>query len=184
MAVGDYVQRRDHLHGRTGNPVAPRTKAHILMATRTFFRDCQEREWFRRRFDPTRALALRRSVGALIGTDPRVIADDVWAKLLRVLLADSTGPHPSSVPYTAPQDHPGRAVSGKVTSSRQFFCHEICGALDAASAGQAARSYLRGLSARSGAISGVFQRNPEYRRCSRRSCIGQGAKAEWCRNRS
>ena len=82
MAVGDYVQRRDHLHGRAGKPIAPRTKAHILMATRTFFRDCQEWEWFPRRFDPTRALALPRSVGALIGTDPRVIADDVWAKLL------------------------------------------------------------------------------------------------------
>ena len=82
MAVGDYVQRRDHLHGRAGKPVAPRTKAHMLMATRTFFRDCQEWEWFPRRFDPTRALALPRSVGALIGTDPRVIADDVWAKLL------------------------------------------------------------------------------------------------------
>jgi integrase len=82
MAVGDYVQRHDHLHGRAGKPVAPRTKAHMLMATRTFFRDCQEWEWFPRRFDPTRALALPRSVGALIGTDPRVIADDVWAKLL------------------------------------------------------------------------------------------------------
>jgi len=82
MAVGDYVQRRDHLHGRTGKPVYPRTKSHMLMATRTFFRDCQEWEWFPRRFDPSRALALPRSVSALIGTDPRVIADDVWAKLL------------------------------------------------------------------------------------------------------
>ena len=52
------------------------------MATRTFFRDCQEWEWFPRRFDPSRALALPRSVDALIGTDPRVIADDIWAKLL------------------------------------------------------------------------------------------------------
>ena len=66
-----------------GNRVAPRTKAHMLMATRTFFRDCQEWEWIPRRFDPARALAIPRSVGALIGTDPRVIADDVWAKLLR-----------------------------------------------------------------------------------------------------
>ena len=82
MAVGDYVQRHDHLRGRAGKPVAPRTKAHMLMATRTFFRDCQEWEWFPRRFDPSRALALPRSVGALIGTDPRVITDDVWAKLL------------------------------------------------------------------------------------------------------
>ena len=53
MAVGDYIQRHDHLHGRAGKPVAPRTKAHVLMDTRTFFRDCQEWEWFPRRFDPT-----------------------------------------------------------------------------------------------------------------------------------
>ena len=52
------------------------------MATRMFFRDCQEWEWFPRRFDPARALAVPRSINALIGTDPRVIADDIWAKLL------------------------------------------------------------------------------------------------------
>ncbi len=82
MRVGDYVQRRDALGDRAGQPISPRTKAHFLMATRTFFRDCQEWEWFPRRFDPSRALAVPRSVSALIGTDPRVIADDVWAKLL------------------------------------------------------------------------------------------------------
>ena len=81
MAVGDYVQRRDALAGRGGTPISPRTKAHILMASRTFFRDCQEWEWFPRRFDPSCALAVPRSVAALIGTDPWVIADDVWAKL-------------------------------------------------------------------------------------------------------
>lgn len=82
MAVGDHVQRHDHIHARAGAPISPRTKAHNLMATRTFFRDCQEWEWIPRRFDPARALAVPRSVAALIGTNPRVIADDVWAKLL------------------------------------------------------------------------------------------------------
>jgi hypothetical protein len=82
MKVGDYVQRRDHINTRAGSPISPRTKAHILMATRTFFRDCQEWEWIGRRFDPARALALPRSVSALIGTNPRIIADEVWAKLL------------------------------------------------------------------------------------------------------
>ena len=82
MSVGDYVQRTDALGGRAGKPVSPRTKAHHLMATRMFFRDCQEWEWIPRRFDPARALAVPRSISALIGTDPRVIADDVWAKLL------------------------------------------------------------------------------------------------------
>lgn len=82
MAVGDYVQRHDHIHARAGSPISPRTKAHNLMASRTFFRDLQEWEQIPRRFDPSRALALPRSVSALIGTNPRVIADDVWAKLL------------------------------------------------------------------------------------------------------
>jgi integrase len=82
MSVGDYVQRRDSLGDRQGAPISPRTKAHILMASRTFFRDCQEWEWIPRRFDPARALAVPRSVAALIATDPRVIADDMWAKLL------------------------------------------------------------------------------------------------------
>ena len=82
MTVGDYTQRRDHLTERAGAPIAPRTKAHILTASRAFFRDCQEWEWIGRRFDPTRALALPRSVAALIGTDPRIIADDIWAKLI------------------------------------------------------------------------------------------------------
>lgn len=82
MAVGDYTQRRDALGGRGGTPIAPRTKAHLLMASRTFFRDCQEWEWIDRRFDPARALTVPRSIAALIGTDPRVIADDIWAKLI------------------------------------------------------------------------------------------------------
>jgi integrase len=82
MRVGDYVQRTDSLADRAGIPISPRTKAHLLMATRTFFRDCQEWEWFPRRFDPARALAVPRSISALIGTNPRVIADDIWAKLL------------------------------------------------------------------------------------------------------
>jgi len=82
MAVGDYVQRHDHIHARAGKPISPRTQAHILMTTRIFFRDCQEWEWIPRRFDPNRALAVPRSVNALIGTDPRVIADEVWAKLM------------------------------------------------------------------------------------------------------
>ena len=49
----------------------------------TFFRDCQEWEWIPRRFDPARALAaLRAASPPCIGPDPRVIADEVWAKLL------------------------------------------------------------------------------------------------------
>ncbi|MFI7470611.1 hypothetical protein [Nonomuraea sp. NPDC049646] len=35
-----------------------------------------------RRFDPARALATPRSIAALLAPNPRVIADDIWAKLL------------------------------------------------------------------------------------------------------
>jgi integrase len=82
MRVGDYVWRTNALADRVGTPIAPRTKVHHLTASRMFFRDCQEWEWFPRRFNPTTALAASRSITALIGTDPRIIADDVWAKLL------------------------------------------------------------------------------------------------------
>lgn len=66
------------------------------MASRTFFRDCHEWEWLPRRFDPSRALAVPRSVAVLIGTDPRVIADDLWAKLLWAGLNLETGDLPGN----------------------------------------------------------------------------------------
>ena len=80
MTVGDYVQRRECARRPRRHPDRPAHQAGILTATRAFFRDCQEWEWIGRRFDPNRWQP--RSVAALIGTNPRVIADDVWAKLL------------------------------------------------------------------------------------------------------
>ncbi|WP_219912474.1 tyrosine-type recombinase/integrase [Nonomuraea fuscirosea] len=82
MNVGDYAERTIGLKDRLGKPLEASTKASQLAAVRTFFRDCQEWEWLPRRFDPQRALATPRSIAALLGPDPRVIADDIWAKLL------------------------------------------------------------------------------------------------------
>lgn len=82
MNVGDFVQRTVGILDRVGKPLTAATKATVLTATRTFFRDCQEWEWLPRRFDPQRALATPRSVAALLGPNPRVISDDIWAKLL------------------------------------------------------------------------------------------------------
>ena len=82
MRVGDYVQRRDALGDRVGRPLSARTKAGYIVVVRTFFSNCQEWEWVPRRFDPARALATPRSISALTGPNPRVIADDIWAKLL------------------------------------------------------------------------------------------------------
>jgi integrase len=82
MSVGDYVQRTVTTGSAAGEPLKPKTKAGYLRMTRTFFRDLQEWEWIPRRFDPATALGTPRSVKALTGPDPRVIADDIWAKLL------------------------------------------------------------------------------------------------------
>lgn len=83
MQIGEFTQRpNSSMRARAGDPVAPRTKVGMLVATRVFFRDCQEWQWIPRRFDPARALATPRSIRGLITTNPRVIADDVWAKLL------------------------------------------------------------------------------------------------------
>ena len=80
--IGDYAQRRVGLAGRVGRRLAPATVAGYVGATRTFFRDCQEWGWCARRFDPSTALATPRSVLAVLGPKPRVIADDAWAKIL------------------------------------------------------------------------------------------------------
>jgi len=82
MRVGDYVGRTAGLHQRLGEQLTAASKAAQISALRAFFRDCQEWEWLPRRFDPRTALAIPRSIAALLGPNPRVIADDIWAKLL------------------------------------------------------------------------------------------------------
>jgi integrase len=67
---------------RYGEILSPRSKASLIGSVRTFFCDLQEWEWIERRFDPRRALGIPRSILALIGPEPRVIADDIWAKLM------------------------------------------------------------------------------------------------------
>jgi integrase len=84
MAVGDYSQWTDGMQaqGKLGKPLTAQAKSGYLGMTRTFFRDLQEWDWIPRRFDPAHALRTPRTVRALLGPDPRVIADDFWAKLL------------------------------------------------------------------------------------------------------
>jgi hypothetical protein len=99
LSVGDYSQSAAWSRGqrdRIGKPVTPKTKRGYLRITRTFFRDCQEWDWIPRRFDPARALATPRSIQALQGPDPRVIADDIWAKLLWAGLNLDTDDLPST----------------------------------------------------------------------------------------
>ncbi|HLI60776.1 MAG TPA: tyrosine-type recombinase/integrase [Solirubrobacteraceae bacterium] len=83
MRYGDYTANRNSLiASRIGQPLAPNAKAGYLYAVRQFFRDCQEWGWLPRRFDPGRALRTPPTLKALIGPDPRVIDDKLWAKLI------------------------------------------------------------------------------------------------------
>ena len=82
MNVGGYVQRTAGIAADLGKPLNPATKAGRISALRRFFLDSQEWEWMPRRFDPYRALSTPRSIAALLGPNPRVIADEIWAKLL------------------------------------------------------------------------------------------------------
>ncbi len=82
MKIGDYVENINRAYDNEGKPLTPITKSGFLSGVRRFFRDCQEWEWIPRKFSPERALATPRSITALIKPNPRVIADDIWAKLL------------------------------------------------------------------------------------------------------
>jgi integrase len=84
MLVGEYshAPNTDYFRARSGGPLSARSKEQHITAVRVFFRDLQEWEWIERGFDTHRVLSVPRSIRALIGPDPRVIADEVWAKLL------------------------------------------------------------------------------------------------------
>ena len=83
LQVGDYVSSAFHHNPtRFGQPMRPQSKKSMLSALSLFFRDCQNWEWIPIRFDAARCFAIPRSLSRLIGPSPRVIADDVWAKLL------------------------------------------------------------------------------------------------------
>jgi hypothetical protein len=82
ITVGEWTQVDERFQKNRGKLLSPKARAHLLSSLSAFFRDIQEWEWIPRRFDPRRSLAAPRSLRALIGPKPRVIDDDVWAKLL------------------------------------------------------------------------------------------------------
>jgi hypothetical protein len=82
FTVGQFTGRNVAHELPLAAPLGPNTKASLLRSVSVFFRDCQEWGWMPRRFDPRRAFSVPRSIKALIGPSPRVISDDIWAKLL------------------------------------------------------------------------------------------------------
>jgi Phage integrase family len=82
MKRWEWVQIEDKYKHGIGQSLSARARAHHLSSISTFFRDIQEWAWIPRRLDPRRSFAAPRSLRALIGPKPKVIANDVWAKLL------------------------------------------------------------------------------------------------------
>ncbi len=82
MKCGEWAERQDCCHHPVGKLLAPSTRANRLSSLRSFFRDLQDWGLITRRFDPHRCFTAPRTLRALIQPNPRVIADDVWAKLL------------------------------------------------------------------------------------------------------
>jgi integrase len=100
MRVGDFAKSTNtaYMHARFGGPLSARAKASLIWSLRRFFVDLQEWEWIEPRFNPRRAFQAPRSITALIGPKPRVIADDVWAKLMWAglnLTAEDLPVHPA-----------------------------------------------------------------------------------------
>lgn len=81
-SVGDYSTPRASVAPLIGKPLSAKTRECLLKNLRTFFNDLYEWEWLPHRFDASRALTTPASVKRLIGPDPRIINDDIWAKLL------------------------------------------------------------------------------------------------------
>jgi len=84
MRCGDWraqwVGRKPRNYGKA---LTPNGKMLNYTALRVFFADLQEWGVIPPRFDPYRSLTPPRSIKALVSsTPPRIIADDVWAKLL------------------------------------------------------------------------------------------------------
>jgi integrase len=89
------------------------SKNALLVCLRRFFSDCQEWGWIPRRFNPVRYLRTPRTIMALLQPDPRIIADDVWAKLLwaGLNLTEDDIPKSRFVPGDAGSDYRRRAPS-------------------------------------------------------------------------
>jgi hypothetical protein len=104
MAVGDFSQWTHGMRaqGRIGKRLTAQSNSGYLKVPRAFFRDLHEWEWTPRRFDPAHTLRTPRSVRALMSPDSRVIADDIWAKLLWAGLNVEPGDLPTSDGRTYP----------------------------------------------------------------------------------
>ncbi len=79
---GEWAHRRVEEVRNAGRLMAASTRIHALSTLRRFFSDLQHWEVIPRRFDPYNAFRAPRSLQSLVERNPRILSDDVWAKLI------------------------------------------------------------------------------------------------------
>lgn len=82
MKVGEWSNPTGNSARTLGKPLTASSKAATLNMLRRFLGDIQDWEWIPKRYEPGRVLAIPRPIASLIGPAPRVVADDVWAKIV------------------------------------------------------------------------------------------------------
>ncbi len=113
-----------------GQPWSATRKHNFLGVLRRCFSDAQEWGWIERRFNPQRVFATPRSIRWQFRVAPRIIADDIWAKLLwsglnlRAEDCPIRGQH-----RTRRQAEPEMQVAASVPEGEPFYPVEMLRAL-------------------------------------------------------
>ncbi len=104
MKVGEWANPGGMYRDRRGKMMMPAARARMLGHIRTFFHDLQEWGWIPVRFSPERVFRAPRSLTSLVGPEPRIVADDMWCKLLHAgqNLQESDLPNCVAYPYFYP----------------------------------------------------------------------------------
>jgi len=79
---GQWSHMPDERIRNFGRPLAASSRIQGMTTLRTFFQDLQQWEVIPSRFEPYRAFRAPRSLTCLLGAEPRVLADDAWARLV------------------------------------------------------------------------------------------------------
>jgi integrase len=79
---GEWAHRPVAEVRNSGRLMAAHTRIYSLSTLRRFFSDLQQWEVIPRRFDPYNAFRAPRSLQSLVDRNPRILSDDVWAKLI------------------------------------------------------------------------------------------------------
>jgi integrase len=80
--IGDYSTDNARLGTLVGKPLKLSTQHNAIGVMRAFFRDCDTWEWAKLSFDPLRYFKIPYREVYAKTPNPRIIADDLWAKLL------------------------------------------------------------------------------------------------------